>query len=299
MRFLLPLSLSIAIAACGSSDVELDGDGAVPGAIDAGANAPDSSVGTVDGGPDDCSPTGSACNNCQDDDADGLIDGADPECTSLDDDDEGSFATGIPGDNRDAINQDCFFDGDSGGGNDGCNVHVCCLLEPFVDCCEGNETPGNNGCVEFNGPQYDPAECVQTQECQDKCQPLTPPGCDCFGCCTVCVGDQCQDILTNPAIYEEENCENFPSPTQGQCCESEKLEGCFSCTKSTDCGGANCDDDPNDCILCPGQSESDLPATCGGAQQCPEGVVSCEQSQQCGMDQYCTNGCCVDSIIID
>ena len=44
------------------------------------------------------------------------------------DNDEGSFATGIPGDNKDANKQDCFFDGNSGGGDDGCNQHVCCLF---------------------------------------------------------------------------------------------------------------------------------------------------------------------------
>jgi hypothetical protein len=44
------------------------------------------------------------------------------------DNDESSFATGIPGDNIDTVNQDCFFDGNSGGGDDGCDIHVCCLL---------------------------------------------------------------------------------------------------------------------------------------------------------------------------
>ncbi|MBL4633164.1 MAG: hypothetical protein JKY56_04785 [Kofleriaceae bacterium] len=303
MRSLLSICFALSLAACGSSDVELNGDGGVDSTGDGGIiNDTDSGVNAIDaggGGGGGCTPTASQCNNCQDDDADGLIDGADPECTSLDDDDESSFATGIPGDNRDAIIQDCFFDGDSGGGNDGCDIHVCCLLEPAVDCCEGDETTANDGCVEFTGPKYDPAECVQTPACQENCQPLTPPGCDCFGCCTICVGDQCQDIFTNPAIYDEENCQNIPNPTEGQCCESENLGGCYSCTKSTDCGGAACDDDPTDCILCPGQTESDLPASCGGAPECPEGVTVCEQTDDCGMDQYCTNGCCVDSIIID
>ena len=53
-------------------------------------------------------------------DGDGKIDLADPECVHPCDNDEGSFATGIPGDNVDACKQDCFFDGDSGMGNDGC-----------------------------------------------------------------------------------------------------------------------------------------------------------------------------------
>ncbi len=36
-----------------------------------------------------------------DNDGDGLVDGFDPECTGPFDDDEATFATGIPGDNKD------------------------------------------------------------------------------------------------------------------------------------------------------------------------------------------------------
>ncbi len=60
------------------------------------------------------------CNNGVDDDGDGTVDGFDIECTGAIDDDEGSFATGIPGDNRDPKWQYCFFDGNSGHGDDRC-----------------------------------------------------------------------------------------------------------------------------------------------------------------------------------
>src|SRR5262245_10911807 len=46
-----------------------------------------------------CGSAGCACSNGIDDDGDGLVDGFDPECTGPLDNDEGSFATGIPGDN--------------------------------------------------------------------------------------------------------------------------------------------------------------------------------------------------------
>src|SRR5262245_51657642 len=69
------------------------------------------------------------CTDELDNDNDGLTDGFDPECTSAADNDEGSFATGIPGDNIDPKFQDCFFDGNSGAGNDGCRYHTCCLLD--------------------------------------------------------------------------------------------------------------------------------------------------------------------------
>ena len=106
----------------GDGDGGLDGDGGgcigigCPGGIDA----------PPFGGA--CTPGGPQCSNCVDDDGDGKIDGFDIECTGPLDNDEGSFATGIPGDNIDAVMQDCFFDGNSGAGNDGCNIHVCCIL---------------------------------------------------------------------------------------------------------------------------------------------------------------------------
>ncbi len=301
MKFpkILQLLMLGALTACGSSDVELGDDGGVGSVVDADPSAVDADPNAPDAMPSTCFADGAACNNCIDDDEDGFIDGADPECTGYQDDDESSFETGIPGDNVDAIIQDCFFDGNSGGGNDGCAQHVCCLLEPFVDCCEGNQTPQNDGCIDFTGPKYDPAECVSTQACTDNCAPLTPPGCDCFGCCTVCNGTDCADVLTNPAIYEEPNCSANANPAQGECCESEHLEGCYSCTKSAECGGGTCDASPTDCILCPGQSVDDLPASCNGDQTCPNSQTACQQTSDCGQDQYCSNGCCVSSIIIN
>ena len=66
------------------------------------------------------------CSDGIDNDGDGLIDSADPECTGPADNDESSFATGIPGDNMDACKQDCFFDGNSGMGDDGCQWQLEC-----------------------------------------------------------------------------------------------------------------------------------------------------------------------------
>ena len=63
-----------------------------------------------------CNGTVYACGDGEDNDGDGLVDNMDTECMGPCDDDESSFATGIPGDNMDCKKQDCFFDGDSGGG---------------------------------------------------------------------------------------------------------------------------------------------------------------------------------------
>lgn len=284
-----------AAMACGSEDVELAGDGgaaadATPGTTIDADPASGADAGTW-GGP--CTPQGAACNNCVDDDGDGKIDGDDPECTGAIDDDESSFATGISGDNKDAVKQDCFFDGNSGaGGEDGCDIHVCCMLEPFVDCCEQGENPTDDGCVDFTGPTFDPAECTVTQECVDNCGVLTPPGCDCFGCCTVCDESGCSDIYTNPGIYENETCAGIDSPAEGECCDAENLDACYQCTKIDECGEGSCNDDPEDCLLCPGQDESDLPDTCD-MQECPVGATLCGTSADCPGDDYCSNGCCI------
>ena len=48
-----------------------------------------------------CGDVPCACSDGMDNDGDGLVDGFDPECTGPFDDDEATFATGIPGDNKD------------------------------------------------------------------------------------------------------------------------------------------------------------------------------------------------------
>jgi hypothetical protein len=273
----LGLALSLFVAGCGDKDVPLDETpDADPLAPDADPLAPDAGIDATPA-PPGCSslPGATQCNNCLDDDSDGLADGFDPECTGAEDLDEGSFATGIPGDNRDARKQDCFFDGNSGGGQD-CAWHTCCLLD--------NPATAENECPQDLRQGYDPAACAtaQSDSCIRDCAPLTPPGCDCFGCCTVCVGDDCRDILLNPAVTPE--------------CDGSNLEACLSCTKNTECGSDSCDDSPTDCVLCPGQTAEDLPDTCGGENSCPGDMASCTTDAECGVFQYCSTGCCIAAV---
>ena len=128
------LAVAIILTACGGHH------GTGDDATGDGGNGGDGSTTFIDAPPFDgtCTPGGPQCSNCKDDDGDGLIDGFDPECTGPFDNDEGSFATGIPGDNKDAINQDCFFDGNSGAGNDGCDS-LCgkCLGRWAAALCQG------------------------------------------------------------------------------------------------------------------------------------------------------------------
>ena len=277
--FILGLAL-LGLLGCGSKDVSLDGDGSPgdgDGSIgdgdggledayvfaDADPNAPDAGAGgCISGGPQ--------CSNCIDDDGDGDIDGFDVECTGAIDNDEATFATGIPGDNKDSKTQDCFYDGDSGGGNDGCAFHTCCLLTV---------------CPPDLAGQFDPAECstTLTQECINNCAPLAPPGCDCFGCCTICDSVGCVDVYTNPAIAPNCDAASIRDPAL-----------CPTCTPNTACG-TPCD--PAQCILCPGQDPSDLPSSCT-TNSCPSGQTTCTTATDCTADEYCSQGCCIGSIIV-
>jgi hypothetical protein len=209
------------------------------------------------------------CANGEDDDGDGLIDGFDPECTGATDNDEGSFATGIPGDNRDPKWQDCFFDGNSGAGDDGCRYHTDCLY---------GEVDQNN------------ANCQLTEQCVDFCRELTPNGCDCFGCCTVQGADGSNvDIMLQPA------------------CSLDKVDDedvCPRCTKTT-----ACENTCGRCELCPGKTEEDLPDDCtpdppdpppdGGTPPDPPPSYTCEGSEVCSetilcpAGKYCQLGCCM------
>ena len=119
------------------------------------------------------------CSDGIDNDGDGKIDYDDPECVGPLDNDESSFATGIPGDNMDACKQDCFFDGNSGAGDDGCNWQLKCdpqSVEPKCPYDQQYATQHANECS---------VSASQSQTCVDKCRKLVPNGCDCFGCCLI------------------------------------------------------------------------------------------------------------------
>ena len=215
--------------------------------------------------PVDCGGNIYACGNGLDDDKDGFIDLNDPECTGPCDDDESSFATGLPGDNMDC-KQDCFFDGNSGQGDDGCNWNLRC--DP--------ENPGENIGCEYTGGNNCDNMVVQTQECIDFCSALVPNGCDCFGCCTVSTPEGDVNVFLG----------------SGADCSLANLAACSSCTPSADCGNP-CD--VMGCEVCFGQN---APAEGCGDPECPDGVQSCtsdgEGGSTCPDGLYCLTGCCID-----
>jgi hypothetical protein len=214
-----------------------------------------------------------ACSDGKDNDGDGLSDGFDPECTGPWDNDEDTFATGIPGDNRDPKWQDCFFDGNSGAGDDDCRYA--------------------SGCLTGDLPADDKS-CELTDACLKFCAPLTPNGCDCFGCCTIDVGDgKSVDVMASSTC---------------SVANVDDTKACPRCVKSETCGNT-C----GRCELCPGKTVADLPADCGevtgsgGAGPTGAGGsnggpgYSCDGGGQvcgpdlaaCALGTYCSQGCCI------
>jgi hypothetical protein len=247
---------------------------------------------------------------------DGKTDGFDPECSGPYDDREDSFATGIPGDNMDATMQECFFDGDSGAGNDGCNQHVCCLLQAGGATMNTNDDQAECARLAPNADssKYERAKCYKPfgstdvpDKCKMNCGPLAPPGCDCFGCCTVCQDPSdptsCRDVALNPQVSP--NCDQTnitnPGPDGNDAYNPTTMhydgtgdEPCKRCYKA-DCGTPECGGET--CVLCPGQDpNTPLPPSCGGTSTCPQGIMPCAMDGSCPTGTYCQTGCCVGVI---
>jgi hypothetical protein len=250
-----------------------------PSTVDAGdasatsadATADDTSTADSTAGPGPVAPTECTdgviyqCGDGIDNDDDGLVDLADPECVGPCDDDEGSFQTGLPGDNVDCL-QDCFFDGNSGH-EDNCWWNVVCDAA----------NPGEGGLCEYmDSPMCNMQPPVDTSLCEDNCLPSVPNGCDCYGCCTVVVDGEEINIWLG----------------SGPDCALDNLDACASCTLNTECGNP-CE--PEACEVCFGGTlpegcddpgcDNDMPCTvdANGDHDCPEGF-------------FCLSGCCTDYV---
>jgi hypothetical protein len=207
----------------------------------------------------DCSQQ-SPCADGEDNDGDGLVDLADPECTGMCHMEEGSFQ-GWWIENW-SCTWDCFFDQyHSAHGDDGCFNLLRC--DP--------ENPG-----EHFGCEYPSANCPDgveppSEQCLDFCQPLVPPGCDCFGCCDIQTDDGPVTIFLA----------GHPD------CRLDNLEPCTSCTLRIDeCGNA-CEHDA--CEICVGESAP--PEGC--AENTCDNDMPCAVTDDCPCTHVCMLGCCM------
>jgi hypothetical protein len=258
------------------------------------------------------------CGDGEDNDGDGRIDADDIHCFGPFDDDESSYATGIPGDNMGSKGDtECPFDGNSGPGNDG----VCCNPEDPSQ----NVTPNgcdDRGCCEIdvngNGSGehvYIRDDCVFAPECGQEgthgCACTTEADCDAGQFC-VPDNDQGPNFCSTC-----ESCEpNTPCENPCEC--GEQCYGGFE-QPPEECGGVNPDPDgstedggggqdggstqncPSGVTECSSDSDCDMNANerCTNGccyQVCPDGVVPCETSQDCPTDTayYCITGCCIE-----
>ena len=300
------------------SDMSMDGpDGSTP-TSDGGGSGTDMDTPVTDmGGAEDMLPDGAvvldggsvcfpatcqgrinACGDCIDNDGDGLVDSMDPNCLGACDNNETGLYHEIPGGDTPNCKLDCYYDSDQGSGNDRCSFDARCDMESPDELCPYVEPPPGN------------ARCGETQPdaCLDFCQPLTPNGCDCFGCCeiagnTVFVGTYDRATDTHTCTLEAAIAGDF--------------EACHPCTQQTDCFN-----DCGPCELCLGRDPEDLPEECfppppedmgtpmdlgtppdGSAPpadmftpspRCPDGRQPCglDGDALCPANYFCLTGCC-------
>ncbi|HEY4159227.1 MAG TPA: hypothetical protein VGM29_14060 [Polyangiaceae bacterium] len=223
-----------------------------------------------------------ACGDCVDNDGDGRIDADDVECTGPCDNTEDSYFGGIPGQNNAPCRQDCYFDQDSGSGNDRCDWSQTCdplslapSYPPSGDAqCAYDPTatiPGGLGTCASLALAQDPV-CIST------CLPLTPNGCDCFGCCELPAG-------SGSFVW-------LGSTEQGAgSCTQETLAdpaACHPCTPVKSCFNA-CEP----CERCVGRP-TPAPSCTPTSARCEVAGTECGDPGDpgCASGYYCITGCC-------
>jgi hypothetical protein len=209
--------------------------------------------------PRPCAGSTRACGDCLDNDGDGSIDANDPECLGPCDDSESELESGIPVNVNGSCRVDCYFDRNAGSGDDGCNWSYRC--DP-VSVAPDYSPTGSAMC------EYDAAlaSCDSTLDaCATSCLPLTPNGCDCFGCCELPAGSGRFSWLGS----------------------GDEMR---SCTPAPGCENP-CDE----CELCVGKAVLPVSCSAGLGPTCPPGVRACDPSSfaGCGPLEYCITGCCV------
>jgi hypothetical protein len=226
-------------------------------ALDSG-NVNSTTALAMDEAPTYCGKRKCGCDDGEDNDGDGLADGLDPECTGAFDNDEATFATGKP--SKQQACRDCYWDANSGNGDDGCRYPVECLNNAsFV---------GQGNC----------SSCSVTDACETSCKARTPNGCDCFGCCTVARdnGEVIQiELVDTCTLANADDTVACPRCTPHETCKNE-------------CGR---------CELCLGKTLAQLPPDCrsgpGPGYACDDDFAVCSSAIPCPNGFYCHQGCCL------
>jgi hypothetical protein len=233
------------------------------------------------------------CGDCIDNDMDGFIDDEDPNCLGACDHNEAGFDLKIPGNPLSGCNRDCYFDSDSGSGNDKCDWAAQCDPEtPVLACCDPTVTTLDS-CGSSTNLRSCTSPEVQDPQCHAVCLPLTPNGCDCFGCCDIRTYDSPdQEHWVYIGSFDE-----LQSGTKTGTCHVEAARAgddvaCRPCTPQP-----NCLKPCGECQLCLGKT--DLPAHCTDPEErCPGGQRVCGAPGDCPCParHFCLTGCCVRAL---
>jgi len=259
------------------------------------------------------------CGDGLDNDGDGLTDMNDRDCLGPCSNNETNFHNCIPGGGSNACQADCYFDQDSGSGNDQCFWdHRCDPLETA----EGLECPYDSTCKTNPGcdlSTQSAEECIrgcnanvpslgdtcagrfdtQPAECEAFCGPLTPNGCDCFGCCDV-LGDGDYRFMGSTSNDARGDCDaatctlDAAIAKDDQACKKcTPVAACLNTCDRCECCLAGCNIPP-DCTPEAGTGGSGGSGPICPAPLCPTGVQSCGLSclPACPTGFYCSTGCC-------
>ncbi len=260
-----------------------------------------------------CSMHQLQCGDCVDNDHDGLIDSDDPDCLGPCSNSEGpTLDPNVGGGTSSACTLNCYFDYGIGSGSDGCHWdHTCDPLEVAPD-----YPPRGSHCA------YDPANvggrtcpASQAPECITNCRPLTPNGCDCFGCCTFPAIAGRSTAAGGEWVYlgSRDSSGNASCTIAG----AADTSLCHPCTPVGDCLNecGHCEVclgrplPPPDCFPPPppdggypdvvgtdvvGVDVPMPPPDAGTSAQCPTGLQPCGLPGQaeCAFGWYCITGCC-------
>jgi hypothetical protein len=316
-RFLIA-ALLVAPLACSDDTINTAG-GAAPGGGNAGAAGPagggqvgGNGAGQVGGGqvggngtaggggvqpPTEIAPCQNQifeCGDLIDNDNDGLLDSLDPDCLGPCDNTEDSYFPDLPSNTNNSCKLDCYWDAGDGSGDDECywshecdpnNVAPDFYPSPWINC----EYIGEDGTTNPPGQTCGELYATQSKQCLNFCGPLTPNGCDCFGCCEL-------PALSGSFVFVGSVGEN--EDTQCTLADVGNPDLCHPCLPV-----AGCLNDCDPCEICIGHPEPE-PGCEGeggagagggsGGQQCPDGVQECGLSGQdpCPSSYACITGCC-------
>ncbi len=250
--------------------------------------------------PAPCQGTLYECGDLVDNDADGLLDALDPDCLGPCDNTEDSYFPDLPSNTNNSCKLDCYWDAGDGSGDDNCywshecdpnNVDPDFFPTPWLG--DNCQYVGMDGTINPPGQTCGELFVTQTAQCLDFCGPLTPNGCDCFGCCELPAQSGKFVFVGSVGANEDTTCTLADVENPDICHPCEPVEACLN----------DCDK----CEICVGQPEPDPSCNEGGGgaggggfggggsgEQCPDGVPTCGLAGQapCAANFVCITGCC-------